>query len=56
MDESSVTSANLDQADQDFFAHEIPDEIVEAAAQALNTCRLTFGGWPSTTVACCNPG
>ena len=56
MDESSVTSANLDQTDQDFLAHEVPDEIVEAAAEALNICRMTFGGWPSTTAACCNPG
>jgi hypothetical protein len=53
MEESSTTSANLDQ---DVFAHELPDEIVEAAADALNICRMTFGGWPSTTVACCNPG
>ena len=52
MDESSVTSANLDQTDQDFLAHEVPDEIVEAAAEALNICRMTFGGWPSTTAAC----
>ena len=51
MDESSVTSANLDQTDQDLLAHEVPDEIVEAAAEGLNICRLTFGGWPSTTVA-----
>ena len=56
MDESSVTSANLDQTDQDFLAHEVPDEIVEAAAEALNICRMPFGGWPSTTAACCNPG
>jgi hypothetical protein len=54
MDESSVTSANLDQTDQDFLVHEVPDEIVELAA--LNACRITFGGWPSTTAACCNPG
>ena len=53
MDESSVTSANPDQADRDVLAHEIPDEIVEAAAEALNVCRMTFGGFPSTTVACC---
>jgi len=53
MNESSVTSANPDQTDQDFFAHEISDEIVEAAAEALNVCRMTFGGFPSTTVACC---
>jgi hypothetical protein len=56
MDEPSVTSANLDRTEQDFLTHEIPDEIVEAAAEALNICRLTFGGWPSTTAACCNPG
>jgi hypothetical protein len=56
MDESSVTGANLDQTEQDFLAREIPDEIVEAAAAALGICRMTFGGWPSTTVACCNPG
>jgi hypothetical protein len=53
MDESSVTSANLDQTDQDFLVHEIPDAIVEAAAEDLNVCRMTFGGFPSTTVACC---
>jgi hypothetical protein len=53
MDESSVTSAKLDQTDQDVLAHEVPDEIVEAAAEALNVCRMTFGGFPSTTVACC---
>ena len=40
MDEFSVTSANLDQIDQDFLAHEVPDEIMEAAAEALNTCRI----------------
>jgi len=56
MDESSVTSANLDQTGQDFLALEVPDEIVEAAAEALNICRMTFGGWPSTTAAYCNPG
>ena len=56
MDESSVTSANLDQADQDFLAHEVPDEIVEAAAEVLDTRHMTFGGWPSTTAACCSPG
>jgi hypothetical protein len=55
MDEFSVTSANLDQTDQDFLAREVPDEIMEAAAEALNICRITFGGWPSTTAACCNP-
>jgi hypothetical protein len=53
MDESDVTSANLDQTEQDFLAPEIPDEIVEAAAEDLNVCRMTFGGFPSTTVACC---
>jgi hypothetical protein len=56
MDEFSVTSANLDQIDQDFLAREVPDEIMEAAGEALNICRMTFGGWPSTTAACCNPG
>jgi hypothetical protein len=56
MDEPSVTSANLDQTEQDFLTHEVPDEIVEAAAEALNICRMTFDGWPSTTAACCNPG
>ena len=54
MDESNVTSANLDQTDQDFLAPEVLDEIVEAVG--LNICRMTFGGWPSTTAACCNPG
>jgi len=53
MDEASVTSASLDQTDRDILAHEIPDEIVEAAAEAVNICRMTFGGFPSTTVACC---
>jgi hypothetical protein len=53
MDEASVTSANLDQTDRDVLAPEIPDAIVEAAAEALNVCRMTFGGFPSTTVACC---
>ncbi len=53
MDEPSVTSANLDQTDQDLLAQEVPDEVVEAAAEALNVCRMTFGGFPSTTVACC---
>jgi hypothetical protein len=53
MDEPSVTSANLDHTDQDLLAQEVPDEIVEAAAEALNVCRMTFGGFPSTTVACC---
>jgi hypothetical protein len=56
MDESGVTSADLDQADQDFLTHEVLDEIVEAAAGALNICRMTFGGWPSTTAACLQPG
>lgn len=56
MDESSVTSANFDQTDQDLLSHDVPDEIVETAAQPFNTCRITFGGWPSTTAACCNPG
>ncbi|HUC51485.1 MAG TPA: hypothetical protein VMA30_19050 [Xanthobacteraceae bacterium] len=56
MDESGVTSVKLDQTDQGFLAHEVPDEILEAAAEALSACRMTFGGWPSTTVACCNPG
>ena len=55
MDESRVTAANLDQTDKDFLAHEVSDEIVEAAAEALNICRMTFGGWPSTTAACCGP-
>jgi hypothetical protein len=55
MDESSVTSANLDQADQDLFTYEVPDAILEAAAaEALNICRMTFGGFPTTTLACCN--
>ncbi|MGA9009903.1 MAG: hypothetical protein WBE48_27420 [Xanthobacteraceae bacterium] len=53
MDECGVTSANLDQTEQDFLTPEIPDEIVEAAAEDLNVCRMTFGGFPSTTVACC---
>jgi hypothetical protein len=53
MDESGVTTANLDQTDQEFLAHEIPDEAVEAAAEDINVCRMTFGGFPSTTVACC---
>jgi hypothetical protein len=53
MDQPSITSANLDQTDQDFLAHEIPDEVVEAAAENLNVCRMTFGGFPTTTVACC---
>ena len=53
MDQSSVTSANLDQADRDVLVHDVSDEIVEAAAEALSVCRMTFGGWPSTTVACC---
>jgi hypothetical protein len=52
MDET--TSVNLDQIDETFLAHDIPDELVEAAAGALNVCRMTFGGFPSTTVACCN--
>jgi hypothetical protein len=56
MDESSVTSANFDQTDRDFLSDEVPGEIVEAAAEALNAARMTFGGWPSTTAACCNPG
>jgi len=55
MDDSGVTYANLDQVDQDVLAHEVPDEIVEAAAQPLNVCRMTFGGFPTTTAACCNP-
>ena len=53
MDKSRVTPAILDQADLDFFAYDVPDEIVEAAAEAVNVCRMTFGGFPSTTVACC---
>jgi hypothetical protein len=53
MDESSVSSAKLDQTDRDCLVHEVPDEIVEAAAEALNVCRMTFGGFPTTTVACC---
>jgi hypothetical protein len=53
MDEASVTSASLDQTEQDVLTHEISDEIVEAAAQPLNVCLMTFGGFPSTTVACC---
>jgi len=56
MDEPSVTSANRDQTEQDFLAREVPDEIMEAAGEALHICRMTFGGWPSTTAACCNPG
>lgn len=61
MDEFSATSASLDRTDQDFLTHEVPDEIVEAAAggmkwEALDICRMTFGGWPSTTAACCGPG
>jgi hypothetical protein len=61
MDESSATTANLvEQTDEDFVAHEVSDEIVEAAAgstkwETLNICRMTFGGWPSTTAACCGP-
>jgi hypothetical protein len=39
MDESGVASANLDQTEQDFLTPEIPDEIVEAAAEDLNVCR-----------------
>lgn len=35
MDERSVTCAKLDQTDQDFLTYEAPDEIVEAAAEAL---------------------
>jgi hypothetical protein len=54
MDDASITSAKLDQADQNVFSCDIPDEIVEAAAEALNVCRMTFGGFPSTTVACCS--
>jgi len=54
MDESSVTSAKPDQTDQDLLAHDVSDEIVEAAAEAVNVCRMTFGGFPSTTVACCS--
>jgi hypothetical protein len=54
MDESSVTSASPDQIDRDILAHDVPDEIVEAAAEDLNVCRMTFGGFPSTTVACCS--
>ncbi len=54
MDEASITSNNLDQTDQDLLAHEIPDEIVESAAGALHVCRMTFGGFPSTTLACCS--
>ena len=53
MDEASITSAKLDQTDQDVLAHDVSDEIVEAAAEGLNVCRMTFGGFPSTTVACC---
>ena len=56
MDESSAISANRDPTDRDFLADEVSDEILEAAAEAFNNCRLTFGGWPSTTAACCNPG
>jgi hypothetical protein len=56
MDEFSVSSAKLDQTERDYLAPEISDEIVEAAAQPLNVCRMSFGGWPSTTIACCNPG
>jgi hypothetical protein len=52
MDETSVTSA--DQTDQDFLAYDVPDEIVEAAAEGLNVCHMTFGGFPTTTLACCN--
>jgi len=54
MDEFSVSSG--DQTDQDFLAREVPDEIMEVAGEALNICRMTFGGWPSTTASCCNPG
>lgn len=53
MDESSVTSAKRDQAEQDLLAHDVSDEVVEAAAEGLNVCHMTFGGFPSTTVACC---
>lgn len=58
MDESSATAADLDRADQDLLAREVPDEIMEAAAgvETLHICRMTFGGWPSTTAACCGPG
>ena len=57
MNELSATSANRDQTDQDFLAYEVPDEILEAAAgwEVLDVCRMTFGGWPSTTAACCGP-
>jgi hypothetical protein len=54
MDESSVTSANLDQTDDDFLAHEVTDEILEAAAEAPSVCRMTMGGFPTTTLECCN--
>ncbi len=54
MDQSSVASVHLEQADEDFLAHDVPDDILEAAAQALNVCRMTFGGFPSTTIACCS--
>jgi hypothetical protein len=58
MAESSATSGNLDQTEQDFLAREVSDEIVEAAGggtnwEPFNICRMTFGGWPSTTAACC---
>ena len=60
MDESNAASADFDQTDQDLLAHEVPDAIVEAAAGgtkwvALDNCRMTFGGFPSTTAACCGP-
>jgi hypothetical protein len=53
MDESSVTSLNLDQTDEDFLVQEVPDEILEAAAGIFSVYRMTMGGISSTTLDCC---
>jgi hypothetical protein len=49
MDESSTTTANLDQADEDILAYTVSDEALEALA--AGTCSL--GTYSFGQAFCC---
>jgi hypothetical protein len=46
------TTQDLDQTDEDILAHEVSDEMLEAAA-ALPLGTPTAGGWMSSSAQCC---
>jgi hypothetical protein len=51
MDDTSTTTADLDQAEEDIFTYDVSDEALEAAADTERGCNVfcfsgrSFGNW-----------